>query len=240
MNPKSGSFYVDLRLTRHLTLFACLTAEKDILATIYYQILDSHLCTFDAKCQALTQRIINATTITFTQLANSPQFMPTAKKFHYQFNLRDFSKIIQNMMQTNPAHYRGRDLDLARLWVHECMRIFDDRLIFDEDREMFLNFLKNGLKEFNEYKEDVLLEGPLIYTSFVSAAEGHEKSYLPIKSLDHLKRVLEQKLADYNENVSSMNLVLFDQAMEHICRIARIIDLPVGNALLVGVGGSGK
>ncbi len=83
MNPKSGSFYVDLRLTRHLTLFACLTAEKDILSTIYFQILDSHLCTFDAKCQALTQRIINATTITFTQLANSPQFMPTAKKFHY-------------------------------------------------------------------------------------------------------------------------------------------------------------
>ena len=120
------------------------------------------------------------------------------------------------------------------------MRIFHDRLIFDEDREAFMNFLKNGLKEFSDYKEDVLLEGPLLYTSFVSAAEGHEKSYLPVKELAHLKNVLEQKLAEYNENVSSMNLVLFDQAMEHICRICRIIDLPVGNALLVGVGGSGK
>lgn len=240
MNPKSGSFYVDLRLTRHLSLFACLTAEREILNTIYFQILDSHLCTFDNKCQALTQKIINATMSTFIAIANSPQFMPTAKKFHYQFNLRDFSKIVQNLSSTNPAHYRGNDFNLARLWVHECMRIFHDRLIFEEDRETFLNFLKNSMKEFTDYKEEALLENPLIFTSFVSASEGHEKSYLPIRSLDHLRTVLENKLAEYNDTVSSMNLVLFDQAMEHICRICRIIDLPVGNALLVGVGGSGK
>jgi hypothetical protein len=36
MNPKSGSFIVDPRLTRHLTLVACLTAEKEILSTIYF------------------------------------------------------------------------------------------------------------------------------------------------------------------------------------------------------------
>jgi len=202
------------------------------------QIIDGHLSSFDADVAKMSNKLVDATIELHRQVMNN--FMPTANKFHYQFNLRDFSKIVQNVMQAQAAHYRGNDLGLARLWVHECMRIFHDRLIFDEDREAFMNFLRNGMKEFSDYKEEVLLENPLIYTAFVAAAEGHEKSYLPIKGLEHLKGVLEQKLAEYNETVATMNLVLFDQAMEHICRICRIIDLPVGNALLVGVGGSGK
>jgi len=98
MNPKSGSFIVDLRLTRHMTLVACLTAEKDILSTIYFQILDNHLRTFDKANSDLARKFINATMTVFLSIANSPQFAPTAKKFHYQFNLRDFSRIVENMM----------------------------------------------------------------------------------------------------------------------------------------------
>lgn len=37
MNPKSGSFYVDLRTTRHFTQVMLGTPEKDILLTIYQQ-----------------------------------------------------------------------------------------------------------------------------------------------------------------------------------------------------------
>jgi len=55
-----------------------------------------------------------------------------------------------------------------------------------------------------------------------------------------LKKVLDEKLDEYNEIKAQMNLVLFAQAMEHVQRISRILDCPGGNALLVGVGGSGK
>lgn len=64
--------------------------------------------------------------------------------------------------------------------------------------------------------------------------------YAPVDDMVELRRVMKEKLDEYNDIKAQMNLVLFDQAIEHVCRITRIIQLPGGNALLVGVGGSGK
>jgi dynein heavy chain len=175
----------------------------------------------------------------FLAIAMSPQFMPTAKKFHYQFNLRDFSRIVQNIMLASPANYKKETIGIVRMWAHECHRTWRDRLITEEDNAAYLNFMALGMKEFTDKPEDILRE-PLIFTSYVSVCEGHEAAYKEIASIEQLKTILEAKLEEYNENMATMNLVLFNQAMEHISRIARIIALPVGSALLVGVGGSGK
>lgn len=51
---------------------------------------------------------------------------------------------------------------------------------------------------------------------------------------------LQEILEEYNELNTKMNLVLFDDALEHLIRVHRIIRMDRGHALLVGVGGSGK
>lgn len=95
-------------------------------------------------------------------------------------------------------------------------------------------------ENFTDFQESVVFAEPLIFTSFIDSTKGHDPSYRGIKDSDELRDCLEIQLADYNENVATMDLVLFQQAQEHITRICRIIDQPSGHALLVGVGGSGK
>ena len=62
--------------------------------------------------------------------------------------------------------------------------------------------------------------------------------YEPATDIPALKTFLTEKLEDYGmePGCSAMDLVLFKDALLHLCRISRVLAQPRGNALLVGVG----
>jgi len=91
----------------------------------------------------------------------------------------------------------------------------------------------------DEVKEKKGVLEPELFISFLTQTGA--SIYQPIPSMDKLKILLDGALTSYNESGNMvMDLELFGNAMEHVCRIVRIIEQPNGNALLVGVGGSGK
>jgi dynein heavy chain len=78
----------------------------------------------------------------------------------------------------------------------------------------------------------------LIFANFVASLD--ENMYDRFPSNAAMTVQLKKALDDYNDTNAVMDLVLFEDAMKHCCKISRIISNNGGHALLVGVGGSGK
>lgn len=62
-----------------------------------------------------------------------------------------------------------------------------------------------------------------------------------IMDLKDMVKKFEAYLEDFNSGSKNpMKLIMFLDACDHVSRICRILRQPQGNALLLGVGGSGR
>jgi dynein heavy chain, axonemal len=128
--------------------------------------------------------------------------------------------------------------DLARLWVHESQRVYGDKMADERDCDTFNKTLSDICKKcfevnssllsvcavqvtiqfnFQDIEETLLTTRPNIYCHFAGGLG--ESRYLPIPHWESLSKLLHEALSNYNELVSAMQLVLFEDAMMHICRL---------------------
>ena len=82
----------------------------------------------------------------------------------------------------------------------------------------------------------------LMYTRHFGVLSGDflntNEIYEDILDFSSLKQYMETQMREYNATpgVVPMNLVLFRDAISHVCRTVRVLKLPRGNMLLVGIG----
>ncbi|MGH0142545.1 UNVERIFIED_CONTAM: hypothetical protein FKN15_019724 [Acipenser sinensis] len=223
---------------RHFTVFAVNFPSADALEAIYSQILNFHFqqFAFSPAVVRTGSTVVQAAIWLHQKMVQN--FLPTAIKFHYIFNLRDLSNIFQGILFSAPDCLK-QTADLVQLWLHESSRVYADKLVESKDSELFHKMLLDTAhKYFEGVGDHILLQRPLIYCHFANGVG--DPRYMPVKEWETLKRILVETLNSYNELNAAMNLVLFEDAMQHVCRISRILEASRGYALLVGVGGSGK
>ncbi|XP_076618005.1 dynein axonemal heavy chain 7 isoform X2 [Colletes latitarsis] len=260
--PIRGGKDITPRFKRHFVVLTISDFHDEVMTMIFSKLVLWHLDTrgFSKEFDPCIDEIVLATLDVYKQsLLN---LLPTPAKCHYVFNLRDFSRVIQGVLLSVPETMSTLT-SMRRLWVHEVLRVFGDRLIDQEDlswlvgqirvtlrnrmsvimEELFIDLVPSKGSTTSNNQSQLITETQLrnlVYCDFADA-KVDARLYQEVPDLDQLREVVETYLTEYNTVTRKpMNLVLFRFAIEHLSRICRIIKQPRSHALLVGVGGSGR
>lgn len=235
--PGGGRTEITGRLRRHYNTITAADPSRDSIALIFSTITEHFLQPFEEPIKCLRSQLVESALVVYERAID--ELLPTPSKSHYTFNLRDIWKVFQGLCSLS-AKKVSDPIVTIKCWCHENKRVIGDRLINTADRTWMQNVMEKLLADvYNVKAEDVFDKERLIFADFMGS--GDTKYYLEIDQLPKMKETMETYLDDYNNMFSiAMPLVMFFDACEHVCRVARVLKQPQGNALLLGVGGSGR
>ena len=124
----------------------------------------------------------------------------------------------------------------------------------DDDRAWFFEYIKQACQDdYGKSMDKIFVhlaqtdgdegvsEKDMLQCMFGNYVNPDKRVYAEVTDFDALFTTVEGLLEDYNGvSKTPMPLVLFNFCLQHISKICRILSLPGGNGLLVGVGGSGR
>jgi len=179
-----------------------------------------------SQAQSLTEAMVEF------YLASQKRFTPDLHA-HYIYSPRELSRWIRALHQALQAA-EGMSLEqLMRLWVHEGLRLFADRLVERHEVDWTNKALDEVVMKYFPNLDPAALVRPILFSNWLS------KDYVPV-AREELRDYVKAKLKVFYEEELDVPLVVFDEVLEHILRIDRVFRQPQGHALLIGVSGGGK
>lgn len=216
------------RFLRHAPLIFVDFPGRDSLKQIYgtfNSAMLSRLPALKSHAEALTESMVEF--YTRSQLHFTADQQP-----HYIYSPRELTRWKYAIFEALPA---VEDVeDLVRLVVHEGLRLFEDRLVYAEEKEWCNQTIDEvARKWFPTMDSERALKRPILFTNFI------KKDYVSV-SQEELKSYIEGRLRTFYEEELNVQLVVFDTVIDHILRIDRVLRQPLGHLLLVGASGVGK
>ncbi|CAM9825069.1 unnamed protein product [Heterosigma akashiwo] len=261
-HPSGGQNDVPNRLKRHFFCFNLVLPPEGSIQSIYGQMLEGRYpaskwpLEFTSRARALPRH-----TVALWQWVRQAM-LPTPSKFHYNFNMRELSRVFTGVLRA-PKESVADGVALVRLWRHECLRTFADKLTTLEDKAAFLARLDRATQDLvaggmgpgadaagqaladeGEGGGGALGEALLEETFFVDFLrddEYDEDGALVAEAPKVGGALLARSSAVPRGRPGlKMDLVLLTAALRHLTAHRRLPRHARGNMLLVGVGGSGK
>jgi len=181
-NPKMGSGKISNRTQRFFTTIAISVPTSETVLGIFKLILSDHFKGFGKDVVNIIDPLVNAANKVFQSVIKSPKFSPTARKFHYIYNLRDMSRIAEGLVMLKKDKFVGNPIGIAQCFFHEAQRVFEDRL-YPEDLENYTEIIKR-VNEFDSMPKEELFgvedadgnPAMNIFTSFIYQINSGEYS----------------------------------------------------------------
>ena len=122
MNPTSGSFTINPRLQRHFAVLGLAMPQESDLRLIFSSVLEGHLSMFQSDAVAKECHHLVSAVIEIHQTV-SAKFLPSAVKFHYNFNMRE----LVNVLWSSKYDFRNVSPSCtgSRLFYHESARVLE-------------------------------------------------------------------------------------------------------------------
>ncbi|GMH89230.1 hypothetical protein TrVE_jg3152 [Triparma verrucosa] len=165
-------------------------------------------------------------------LENQKKFTVDIKP-QYFYSPRELSRWMRAIYESVRDHDGLSREELVRLVAHEALRLFSDRLTNDEERDWCSFKIDEILNDKFPNLDPSVLQRPIMYSTWLT------KSYSSV-SRDDLRTFMAARLKVFYEEELNVPLVIFDEVMEHVVRIDRVLKQPMGHCLLVGDSGAGK
>ena len=230
--PGNGRLPLTDRFMRHFHILNIHPSSDEIMKGIFGQILKNFMGSFEfkPKIKSMDQNLVLGTLMLYSEMVS--KMLPTPKKSHYTFNLRDVSKVFQGLVKMRPQKFQDPD-SVAKLWVHECTRVFCDRLATEKDREYFAETLArlSGTYSGLSLSREEIVSSKFLFGDFVN----------PVRDLEYLESMPKtiKSIAGYMAE-TNISIELFEDSIQHLCRLNRVLRQVGGHGLLIGIGGSGK